>query len=333
MLTQTPLIRKYQESDHEYLRQITLNNFHLGSLSVDTNIPAQIQGEYFYKTICEKSFFANSPNCLIASIDNKPVGYIIHGINPTINEIIKLKTGGIILFAVDKKYQNRGIGTKLLIASLGFFNKLDIKLVTVGTDANNLSALHLYQKFGFQKVSSWETLRWYEPINDLCHVLPDITIELFDDEKGCQQLLLQSKQENSLLREKNIKKEAKQKLQKTISQKLIEQVRKNQSYGLVAKNSDRQTVGIMIYERDKTIENIISDKNDKKIFCIKAIATTSSENSKDIIFALLAKLSAQKNEINFIEAYCGFDKTIYKESLREQGFSSKHTTTTLHLNL
>ena len=89
----------------------------------------------------------------------------------------------------------------------------------------------------------------------------------------------------------------------------------------------------MIYERDKTAENIIHSKNDKKIFRIKAIGSRSSENSKEIISALLAKLSAQKDEIHFIEAYCGFDKTIYKESLRKQGFDSKHKTTTLHLNI
>jgi len=326
------IIRNFKDDDTASLLKITKNSFLLGSLSVDINLSSQIQGQYFYNTICKKSFYRNSTSCLIASLNSKPVGYIIYGINQNINEIIKQKTGAIILLTVDGKQQNQGIGAKLIESAINVFREKAVKLVTVGTDFNNVSALHLYHKFGFKKISSWDTYRLYNnhQINRLNR--EDIMIEPFGNEEGCLKLLTMSEQENSLLREPSISAQLKTKLQQVISQKTIKQIKENKSYAQIAKKQS-QVLGIIVYNRDKMVEELIKNKTNSKVFQIKAIASTSNYNSKNIFLALLSSLSKNRDGIHYIEAYCGFDKYEYRQALEQCEFEKIHTTTTLHLSL
>ena len=56
--------------------------------------------------------------------------------------------GNIPFFAVDPKFQGKGVGTLLLKSLLKNFNDIDAKYVTLCTDLSN-SAIKLYEKFGF----------------------------------------------------------------------------------------------------------------------------------------------------------------------------------------
>ena len=65
-----------------------------------------------------------------------------------------LKTGHIGLFAVDKTYQGKGIGSKLLSAAgSSLFNKAVV--LNASTECINYAALKTYQKGGFHIKQSW----------------------------------------------------------------------------------------------------------------------------------------------------------------------------------
>jgi ribosomal protein S18 acetylase RimI-like enzyme len=68
------------------------------------------------------------------------------------------RVGRIGLFAVAAKAQGRGIGQRLLRASLSWFSERDRTAVRVATQQQNQAALHSYERAGFH-VSSVEY--WY----------------------------------------------------------------------------------------------------------------------------------------------------------------------------
>ena len=59
-------------------------------------------------------------------------------------------------FFVHEDYRNQGIGSALLKELLQDAKKEQVANITLEVKENNQSALHLYQKFGFQEVSKRE---------------------------------------------------------------------------------------------------------------------------------------------------------------------------------
>ncbi len=103
------------------------------------------QNIYVHWTNCA---FENSEKYfVITEITNKVVGYLLFSIN------IKQSFVTIELIAVDKTFRGQNIG-KLLIAGLEFFAyEKGIKLIKVGTQTDNVSAVRFYNACGFQYAS------------------------------------------------------------------------------------------------------------------------------------------------------------------------------------
>ncbi len=56
--------------------------------------------------------------------------------------------------AVAKEYWNKGIGGRLMQEILAFAKENDFSCVDLQVRSDNLSAIHLYEKFGFRKIGA-----------------------------------------------------------------------------------------------------------------------------------------------------------------------------------
>lgn len=70
------------------------------------------------------------------------------------------KNGNIVLIAVSREKQGRGIGKLLVNAALKKFSEWGIKSSTIETQMTNISALRVYQSCGYKIVDSFLTFRW-----------------------------------------------------------------------------------------------------------------------------------------------------------------------------
>lgn len=82
--------------------------------------------------------------CYVLLRDGKIVAYIIwHYI---------LDEGHLLNICVAPRYQQRGIATELLQFFINKMQEESIKKIFLEVRASNVSALHLYEKFGFKSV-------------------------------------------------------------------------------------------------------------------------------------------------------------------------------------
>ena len=92
-----------------------------------------------------KNFFLKKRgNALhVIEIKNKILGFVLL--------IFKKNFLIIDLIAIDKKFQNKGLGKKL-IDYIEFFYFKRFKKIIVGTQSNNIQSLKFYKKTGFKKI-------------------------------------------------------------------------------------------------------------------------------------------------------------------------------------
>lgn len=80
--------------------------------------------------------------CLVAEANNKVVGYLVAW---EVAEELHLAN-----ISVDKNYQKKGIGTKLMNEIITIARLRDIKKIYLETRVSNIVAQKFYQKFGFK---------------------------------------------------------------------------------------------------------------------------------------------------------------------------------------
>ena len=64
----------------------------------------------------------------------------------------RMKHRGDLGISVLKKCWNRGIGSQLLLEIINFAKQNSFEIIDLQVRSDNLSAIHLYEKFGFQKI-------------------------------------------------------------------------------------------------------------------------------------------------------------------------------------
>jgi [ribosomal protein S18]-alanine N-acetyltransferase len=94
---------------------------------------------------------------LVAQEDNIIVGYIIFWIRFE-------DEGHIISLAVDKKYQRKGVGSKLVKTAMKIFKKYNIHKVKLEVRVKNQGARKFYLNMGFSEKENLE--KYYEDLED-----------------------------------------------------------------------------------------------------------------------------------------------------------------------
>lgn len=91
-------------------------------------------------------------HCFTAKTDNKIVGAIFAKVEEN-------GFGYIALFAVEKEFRGKGIGTKLITICLQSFLEINVCDVVLETESSNMPAILIYEKMGFVKMDYYD--RYY----------------------------------------------------------------------------------------------------------------------------------------------------------------------------
>jgi ribosomal-protein-alanine N-acetyltransferase len=91
--------------------------------------------------------------------EDKIAGYCMYYPKPTVSFRGFEKQAVISSIAIDKDYRGKGLAEKLLIASIGEMKLNKVSSILLYVNVNNLPALKLYEKMGFQKTKE---------IKDIC---------------------------------------------------------------------------------------------------------------------------------------------------------------------
>lgn len=140
--------------DVRALRSMARVNYRDSRFFFDPNFPTSLS-EMLYETWIEKSCFGYAEIVLVAEIQGEAAGYIsCHIPQPDRGEI------GLVGVAVH--HQGRGIGHRLVSASLRWFAEQGVTRVSVVTQGRNCQAQRLYQRCGFltRSVQLWFH-RWF----------------------------------------------------------------------------------------------------------------------------------------------------------------------------
>ena len=128
----------------EYLKQIgaETDNLTFGSEGLSITLEAE---EMYIKEIEESS----SDVMFVAKVDGKIVG------DASLNRLPRrMNHRGDFGIAVVKEYWNQGIGSRLLEKILNFAKYNEFKIIDLQVRSDNLSAIHLYEKYGFKKIGT-----------------------------------------------------------------------------------------------------------------------------------------------------------------------------------
>ena len=86
---------------------------------------------------------------LLAKIDGKIIG------NASLNRYPRrMSHRGELAITVLKEYWNKGIGSQLITKIIEFAKTNNFDIIDLQVRADNLAAIHLYKKFGFQKIGT-----------------------------------------------------------------------------------------------------------------------------------------------------------------------------------
>ena len=86
---------------------------------------------------------------LIAKDDNKIVGSASLGRLPR-----RMNHRGDLSISVLSAYWNKGIGSELLAEIIDFARNSSFEVIDLQVRSDNLAAIHLYEKFGFEKIGT-----------------------------------------------------------------------------------------------------------------------------------------------------------------------------------
>ncbi|MCM3601383.1 GNAT family N-acetyltransferase [Robertmurraya korlensis] len=119
------------------------------------------EGYYFDLTMTTEKFMARMASeglsdelSVVAFWNDKPVGLIVNGIREFQGELIGWNGGT----AVDKDYRSKGIGRRMLEATLDILEENNVKVSTLEAISENKGAIALYQSLGYDIIDHLECL-------------------------------------------------------------------------------------------------------------------------------------------------------------------------------
>ncbi len=145
------MIRKYQPSDLETLRQITAICFK--GVSIDKNIEDKfgvINGlDWKQRKMphINDDVEANAAGVFVAEVDGAVVGYITTYLNH------RTKIGGIPNLSVHPQSQQQGLGTQLIDTALAYLKEEGMLYARIETLEQNQIGTAFYPKMGFVEIA------------------------------------------------------------------------------------------------------------------------------------------------------------------------------------
>ncbi len=145
------VIRKYRDSDLETLRQITAVCFE--HVSIDKNIEDRfgvisgVDWKERKKAHIDHDVNRNADGVFVAELDGEIAGYVTTDVD------FQSKIGDIPNFAVEPRFQRRGIGRQLLETALAYLKQSGMLHARIATLEQNQIGAELYPRMGFAEVA------------------------------------------------------------------------------------------------------------------------------------------------------------------------------------
>ena len=121
------------------IEEMTINDLN----NIKDNLENDFDDFWNYNILKEEIENDNS-KYIIAKVDNQIVGFA--GIKIIIDE------ADIMNIVTKKTFRNQGIGTLLLENLISIVSKLHLTSISLEVNEENLPAIHLYEKFGFENL-------------------------------------------------------------------------------------------------------------------------------------------------------------------------------------
>lgn len=109
--------------------------------SIKNNLISEFDDFWNYN-ILKEELDNNNSNYIMAKLNNEIIGFA--GIKIILNE------ADIMNIVTKKIYRNQGVGNLLLKSLISLSKKLNLTSLSLEVNENNLTAIHLYKKFGFE---------------------------------------------------------------------------------------------------------------------------------------------------------------------------------------
>ena len=151
-----PHLRLSQPEDVPALKVMTAAQHRNSRFYYDAHFP-QVVSDALYATWIERSCDGTYAEAvLVVERDGQPAGYVTCE--------TQAERGEIGLLGVGAAWQRQGLGAALVNGALAWFAERGIDTVEVVTQARNLSAQRLYQRYGFLTSQvQFSYHRWFEP--------------------------------------------------------------------------------------------------------------------------------------------------------------------------
>jgi len=323
----------FRPEDYEPLSDMTKNSFQLNSFNVDAHLPRLLKGELFFETLAKKAFRENSSSCLVAREKNKPLGYIIFGFDTKLSEFFSLSTASIMLFCVDMEAQGKGVGKALLNKALFVLRSKGVRLITVGTDSNNLAALNLYQTAGFRTRMIWGTYRYY-PKFKIEKGTSKASVQPYGGEKGIDKLIRFSERPVAFFRENKIDKRGLVRLRQDIYANITDRIKSGRCGSIIAKMPGAfydKLVGLITYEEEKVVQEFFnSGEKSKKIYRVNDLVVHDRHRNMGIGTHLVSEFISNIQDCHFVEGWVAMENWALINILTKCRFRLSHMATVLH---
>jgi GNAT superfamily N-acetyltransferase len=325
----------FRNEDYETLALLTKRSFALSAYTVDRHLPRALYGEVFFQTVATRALRENSNACLVARRKGVPLGYIIYGVDIELSKKFGYTLATIILFCVDEASHGQGVGRRLLLRAIDLLKSRGVDLLTVGTDANNLPALTLYQRAGFVTRLTWGAWRLYPDFPSL-PVRSPFRVAQWSGEEQALQLCRHVDRPISYFRDSNIPLRGLVHLRKELASKVQQHLRQRQSSAYTAYGDGfwgERAVGLLVWEEDGSIEKFFnSEALEKRVYRISDIFIPRTLRGQGIATQLVKTFcSAALHRSHFIETWIAQDDWAMANVLVKNAFRPAHFATVLHL--
>ena len=126
--------------------EIQINKMKLEDLDCIKNILLTDFDDFWNYDIFKTELESKNSKYIKAKVGNEIVGFA--GVK------VVLEQADIMYIVTKKNFRNKGIGSLLLKSLIDICKKLNVSSIMLEVDENNLSAIHLYENFGFEVLST-----------------------------------------------------------------------------------------------------------------------------------------------------------------------------------
>ncbi|HOG64568.1 MAG TPA: GNAT family N-acetyltransferase [Spirochaetota bacterium] len=324
----------FRIEDYRKLGELTKRSFLLNAWHIDAHLPRPLGGEVFFQTVATRALHENSNSCLVARFRQQPVGYIIYGVDAQIGRQLGVSAATIILFCVDESFQGKAIGERLLDRACILLGSRGVRLLTVGTDANNLPALTVYQRNGFVTRLNWATWRLY-PGFHRSPVAAPFRVEPWSGDEAVFDLCRLIDRPLSWFRDKRLSSSGLAEFRRSLAKLLAQHISDRRSMALVAKAGGffrERIVGMLVWEEDGSVEKYYNTKEmDKRIYRVTDILVDRPSRGQGVASQLLSAFcDMAASRSHCIEAWVAMDDWASINVVSKCSFRPVHMATVLH---